>query len=600
MPENATNSFYPLQKLILPQEGICTEKELYVHTNGPVAFSLEDRHLKLAPTGTASFQTWFNLFNTEKWRRECELTDLLLSLGGTGKFELSVFLTSRDKSPEQVFCETVDFSSSQQVRTDLSHVMSDAHEGGLLHFEVAALTDGTLEDAQWQSAMAPRQHPDLAVVMTTFKREAAATKTIERFAKYRDTVAFKDHLQLIVVDNGRSLPSGSQPGIDIIPNDNLGGAGGFTRGLLEARDRRLSHCLFMDDDASIHMESLERAYLFLSYAIDPATAIAAAMITEQHRWEIWEYGALFNMRCIPLFMGTDLRKPDEMIEMEQESSRPVAKNFYGGWWFFAFPIKFAEHLAFPFFVRGDDVSFSLANDFNIVTLNGVVSFQESFTDKQSPLNWYLDLRSHMAHHLSLPSMEVGRLRVLKIAVWFLLRNLPRMHYETMAAINMALDDVMKGPGYFDRQADVAERRQEIKTLALDELWHDVTPDIHLPATRGKPPRRIKRLIMKLTLNGHLIPGYSLVGRRITLSAKNRGHIGFIWGAARVTYLSVGRDRYYTVRHSKLKAVRHVSKFSWLALLFLIKYPSLLSAYQSEYPRLTSERYWREKLGMPGQ
>ena len=595
MKDVAATGFTTLQDLMWPEPGICTERDLYVRTDGPAAVSVPQRQIRFIPSGRAAFSTWFNLFNGEKWQRECGLSTLSLLLEGEGEFELSVFLAPSDKSWDRVISDIVTFPKDGQLRLDLSHLLQAPYDPGLLFFDLQALSAGQLQGARWQTADAPRRQPDLALAVTTFKREAEVARTVERFCAFREASWMKDHVQLIVTDNGQSLDLPARDGVAVIENENLGGAGGFTCGLLESRARGASHCLFMDDDASIHMESLERTYQFLAYARDPATAVAGAMISEQHRWAIWENGALFHGRCQPLHMGTDLRDIHAMAKMENEASRPVPSNFYGGWWYFAFPLEQAEHLAFPFFVRGDDVSFSLANDFNIVTLNGVVSFQESFTEKESPQTWYLDLRSHMAHHLSLPALDVGQRGVLKIALWFFLRNLPRMHYDTLAAINLAVEDVMQGPQFFDANADMAARRADLKALTKDEAWQVLEADTPLAPLRKKPPSWGLRLLMKLSLNGHLLPFYARLGRKITVQAHNRGHVGFVWGAAEITYLNVSRDKFYTVRHSKRAAWRQLWRLVGNARAFLASYEQLAAQYRDGYAQLTGEDYWMAKL-----
>lgn len=585
-----------LQDMIWPEQGICTEHQLYVRTEGPVALSDSVHELQFAASGRADFSTWFNLFNAQKWKRECVLEHLCLTLEGDGTFALSIFLApAEDRSWDRVISEIITFPKNGALRFDLSHVLKAPYKEGLLLFDIRALEPGRLIHACWQTTDQPKRAPNLALAVTTFKREDAVERTVARFNSYADSSWMKDHLQLIVVDNGQSAGIVENDRVTCIPNANLGGAGGFTRGFLEARDRGATHCLFMDDDASIHMDSLERTYQFLAYASDPATAIAGAMINDQHHWAIWENGALFHSRCQPLHMGTDLRDARAMTHMEHEASRPVPWNFYAGWWYFAFPIDKVDHLAFPFFVRGDDVSFSLVHDFNIVTLNGVVSFQESFTEKESPQTWYLDLRSHMAHHLSLPSMEIGRLGTLKIAVWFFLRNLPRMHYETLSAINLALEDVMRGPEFFDQNADMAQRRADIKALTETEAWQPTTPDHTNAPVRKKPPNWAVRNLMKLSLNGHLIPFYGLLGRHVTVLASNRGHIGYVWGASRITYLNADRSRCYTVSHSKWDTLKQCKHFVVNAVQFLFNYDRLVKTYQDSYTDLTSERFWRSKF-----
>ena len=590
--------FTTLQSLMWPEFGICAEPDLYVRTEGAVALSGSRRELRFASGGQAAFSTWFNLFNLEKWQRECGLASLGLCLQGAGEFELSVFVVPDHSSKSRAFCEYVTFPKAGPekglLRVDLSHLLQ---QQGALMFELRAMGPGHLTEAGWQTQDAPKRQPDLALAVTTFRREAEVARTVERFSAFRAASWMKAHVQMIVTDNGQTVDLDPPEGVSIVPNENLGGAGGFTRGLLEARARGASHCLFMDDDASIHMESLERTWMLLAYATDPRTAIAGAMISEQHRWAIWENGALFHTRCWPLYMGTDLREPADMVEMEIRATRPVPENFYGGWWYFAFPVEQAKHLAFPFFVRGDDVSFSLANEFNILTLNGVVSFQESFTEKESPQTWYLDLRSHMAHHLSLPALDVGAKGVLKIAIWFFLRNLPRMHYDTLAAINLAMEDVMRGPDFFDENADMATRRADLKALTRDEAWQPLDPRRPLPPIRKTPPSWAARQVMKLTLNGLLIPGFSRLGRKITLEAPNRGHIGYVWGAAEITIVNADQDKYYTVRHSKGAAWREIRRFAANARMFLKEYDRLAAVYRERYDSLTSEAYWTAKLGL---
>ncbi len=220
--------------------------------------------------------------------------------------------------------------------------------------------------------------PGLLISITTFKREKAVRHTVARLDQFLSDTQLGDRVHTFVVDNGRSAEIESNDHVTLIENQNLGGAGGFARGLLEARKRDFTHCLFMDDDASFHMENIYRTYIFLALATESRTAVAGAMINNSHKWRMWENGAVFDRFCHPQFIGTDLRLRDEIFRMEFESVYNNANGYYGGWWYFAFPLQHVEHFPYPFFVRGDDINFSLANDFLIHTLNGVTSFQDDF------------------------------------------------------------------------------------------------------------------------------------------------------------------------------------------------------------------------------
>ncbi|MGC9371138.1 MAG: glycosyltransferase family 2 protein [Paracoccaceae bacterium] len=596
-PVQIEAGFTTLQDMIWPEQGICTERDLYVRLSGPAGWSAADRSVHFATGGRAEFNTWFNLFNIGKWVQHCGLEDIHLALRGQGRFELTVTLALQDRSWERLVNEMVELDPVAPLRIDLSQAHEYDREG-VLFFELRALDEGRLAEAAWQTRQAPRRQPELALSITTFRREAAVQRTVARFEDYIAASPLREHMRLIVVDNGQSVEIADSPHVTVIPNENLGGAGGFARGLLAARDGGASHCLFMDDDASIHMASLDRTWQFLAYASDPGTAVAASMINATHRWAIWESGALFNTRCMPLHMGTDLRDPGDFFEMEYETTARAPDNFYGGWWFFAFPLDRVRHLPFPFFVRGDDVSFSLVHDFNIVTLNGVVSFQDSFTDKESPQTWYLDMRSHMAHHLSLPMLHNGAAGTYRIAVWFFLRNIIRMHYDTLAAVNLAVEDVMRGPGFFAEHADMAKRRGDIKALTRDEAWEPREKRRDLPRDRMlfNPDRWLPRLLMKVSVNGHLLPFFSLYGNRITLKAEDRGKVRKVWGAAQITYLDATQRKSYTVTHSKAKALVQGLRLLRNGLRFALRYKALRAEWQQGYEELTaSDGFWREKM-----
>ncbi len=582
-----------LQPMVWPDSAICSERDLFVrlnklayqsHTTGEIVFQ----------TGAGiQFNTYFNLFNIGKWTTHCDLQNIGLQMAGEGQVELTVFITYAGRSWGRLVSEIVTLDPKVPHRVDIP-LAGQVPERGLLFFELRALGDGVLTHAAWDTRQTPRQTPKLALAVTTFRREEAVRATVARFETFAKTSRFGQHMHMLVVDNGRSAEVQPSKVVTPIGNENLGGAGGFTRGLLEARARGFSHCLFMDDDASTPMDAFERTWVFLAYATDPATAVAGAMISTRHAWAVWENGATFDAGCKPLYGGTDLRDPSQVFNMEYTSTPRQPDNFYGGWWFFAFPLDQVEHLPFPFFVRGDDVSFSLVHDFNICTLPGVVSFQESFTEKDSPLTWYLDLRSHLAHHLSLPSMDIGAKATAKMALWFWGRTFLTCHYETMQAVNIAMEDVMRGPQFFAENADMATRRGELGKLREVEQWsYCATPPVE--KRRLNPKWWLVRFMMKLTLNGLLIPGFGHLGNRITLPSENRWAIRSHWGAAQTTYFDAGARKSYTVRHNKRRALATSWQSAKLIWKLYKAYPQLKDQWTKAYPELTTETFWDKAL-----
>lgn len=583
-----------LQSLILPDPAVPGCPGLYFRPlqDMPVPHAETDG-LHFDAGAGASFETWFNVFDSATWARTTDVDQLQFLLAGEGRFELSLWIrTEKDGT----LCSMRREVTLGRVPV-ITHGLSPQVAPGTVWFSLRALTPGRIDRAEWQTSTPPGNAVSLALCVTTFHREQAVERTIERI---RTRLGDDPELRLVVVDNGRSLPCRSERDgrIRVLHNPNLGGSGGFARGLIEARAAGATHCLFMDDDVSLHLDSVLRARAFLAHATDPGSAVSGAMIDAARPWYLWENGATYRQFCRPLEMGRDLRDPDDIHELIESSAKAPPAHFYGGWWFFAFPLARVEHLPFPFFVRGDDVSFSLANRFSPVTLPGVASFQENFTDKESPLTWYLDLRSHLAHQLSLPRFARGSAAAcLKIIAWFTMRCLVRMHYDSLAALALAVEDVLDGPSHFAAQGDLAKRRAQIKALTNSEAWQP-TPAVPHPRRRRLSPHVWPvRLIMKLTLNGHLLPGFARFGNHVILPANQRGWQRPVWGASRITQLNRDRSRCYVVTHSKSIAWQRLKQMSCLTLKLLRHHKRLRRTWQDGYAELTTEASWRGRLGL---
>jgi len=590
----------PLQVLAWPEIGLNTERDLYCRLEGGAALSMEARKILFIPGSVAHFNTYNNLFNIGKWHKYCGLEDVSLRLQGAGTFELVVYYLYPEHSWERLTNEIITLEEGTPQSFALCPPLGFRNRG-LLFFELRALSEGHLLDAQWHTDQVPLRTPDLMLSVTTFQREDAVQSTAERFERFIHSSPLRDHIHLTVVDNGQSAELVASDHVTPIPNENLGGAGGFTRGLLAAKDRGASHCLFMDDDASIHMEAVERTWMFLAYATEERVAVSGALMNAQHRWQMWENGARFNQLCHPQFIGFDLRNFDQVAQMEFESTANKPDNFYGGWWYFAFPVQHVDYMPFPFFVRGDDVSFSLVNTFNIVTLPGVICFQnEDFSSKESPQTLYLDLRGHLAHHLVAPQLEIGRKGVMKILAWFFVRSFLACHYETLSALNLSLGDALEGPEFFRRNADMSKRRADIKALMNTEIWRDLGDEPLAERRRFDPNKSLHRILMKLTLNGHLLPFFNRYGNHITLPADARGQRRPIWGASQITYVSSDGKKSYTVTHDKQRAWKELRTYAKTALHLWRNYSQIQNEWQRGYRDLTTGPFWRDILKLKTQ
>ncbi len=597
----------PLQNIVFPDPELCSEEALYAHLSGPVRFGA-GMALEFKSGGRARFDGYFNALGIGKWHRECVLDGLVLSLRGQGEFAVTVTHSAQGEDDKILLKHQVTLDTSTKIQLDLSDYINGAAHG-LIWFELCALGIASLKGGQFFTQTAPKNPPSLAVCITTYQREEQVRATVQRLEQYLETSPFGPQISVIVVDNGQSAKIANRTKIislanPNLANPNLGGAGGFARGMLEASAANHSHCLFMDDDAAFSTENLARVYAFLALAKHPNAAVAGAMISTAADWRLWENGAVFDRRCWPVSTGADLRKFEDVLAVESYSLRPKSAKFqdrfYGGWWFFAFPLAYARHYPYPFFVRGDDINFSLANDFAISTLLGVASFQDDFSHKESAQTLYLDLRNHLVQHLTIKALAINRFACARIALWFIFRNMVRFQYETCEALLLAWNDVMQGPGFFTKNADMRQRRQDIATLINQEKWRP------LPKAEPRMRHRFKswrwryivlRPLWRYSLNGHLLPFYNSWANRVLVPVKFRSHPDYIWGSSRITFLDASGAQAYTVQQSKRRFMGLVARSIWATCRFVLGYNALRQAYGETHDEMTSEAYWRRLLGL---
>ena len=588
-----------LQNVIFPEKGLCLEPQMFVHSHGSVAHDRDLGAYWIAQDAVAKFDTYFNALSLAKWHKACALQGLWLGLTGLGQVQVTVLHALSESYHEVLVSTVIDLTLTDEIRLDLSHY-SDNPATGLITFDLRAIApDARLTAARYITQAQPDPNLRLAIVITTFRREAQVQATARRLAHYFDRAEFGPQMECLIIDNGDSAQIDPHPKIRRFANANLGGAGGFTRGLLQASAEGFSHVLFMDDDAATPTEALHRTFAFLALAKDDRAAMAGALINTTQQAIMAENGAVFNRKCYPQFRGTDLRHFGALFHMEQKSALVRPPKLYGGWWFFAFPLAHARVYPFPFFVRGDDVNFSLANDFAITTLNGVVAFGESFVDKETPLTWYLDLRSHMVHHFALEKMATSPLGLIAIPLAFVRRNIVKFQYETIEAVLLAWADVLKGPDYFATQPDAAAARAAIKALVKSEVWQPIA-QFDLEEREGflGTHKAARRLFYPWSLNGHILPFFGRWGAKRIIPAAQRGFSDAVWGAAQLTFLNVAGDKAYVTRCNAPRAAWLLVRVFWLTLRTLVQHGRLRARYRSRHRQITTPEFWRKALGLP--
>ena len=574
-----------LQRLIFPDLDICQELPLYAHCLHGAEYAYNHRALRVQEGGRMSFATLYGGFSIGKWRTITGLSRLVLRLDLSGAGQVEVFNWQAGHPRRLLVAQEVSAEGTVEIEVPLPE---DA--GGIIAPEFVAWQETWVRGGVWLTPDAPRRPVKLGIVITTFRREEAAKATVRRLSSWLLADVSVD-AAIVVVDNGRTLAPEDVPGATLISSLNLGGSGGFARGLTHLQDTGgFTHAVFMDDDASTELESVRRAFQLLRYARDDATAIVSALIFEEYPGIQLE--AAGQMPCDPwrpARPSVDLRSLHNVIENEL----PFRVD-YGGWWMFFFPLRQVRNLPFPFFLRGDDVEFPRANEFSLVTLNGIASYGPDFLRKESPVNIALDRRGNLVNvllHGSTKDALLGAARSFLKGVQ--LAN--RYCYDHVDALAEGVRDVLAGPGSFDDLAGfVGGRRKEFAACVCQPRLAAAELQAYEPIV-ARRHGRFSHVLRLLVFNGHLLPRFLLV--------RSPGILGTVWGSPgaevflrpRVIVLEGMEGKGILAERDVRRYFLMLTKVAWLSFRLALAAPRLRREFRATRTRFGSREYWDQQF-----
>ena len=585
-----------LQSLPLPNLDVPAPEDLYVRLNAQAWCQLDEPRVHFEAGGVALTDTYYGALSLTTWRRHCTLKEVSLQLEGEGRFVVSLGVHRHHQAMVWVGERTVTLRPGEPVEVPVPHW--SALPDGLLFFRLRAVTPGRLDAARYVTPQPPVNAVRLGMVVTHFNRIQQVLAAIQRM---RRTVLrrpdLRERLTLTVVDNSRNLPLESDGQVTIIPNRNLGGSGGFARGMLSLVDSGThTHALLMDDDASCEPESIARTVALLSYAQTPRLAVVGALISELHPWHLLENGAGFDGFCKPLGIGRDLRQVQSLMQCDRGDQRPD----FGGWWFFAFKLSEVKRWPFPFFVRGDDVFFGLGNQFDITTLSGVACYGEDFHLKHGPMTAYLDARYHLLHAIL---REKGAFKaVMRVLKLRFIKPLEGYHYASAQALTLALRHLRHGPQFFRDNMDLSQVRPMIAALKPDEKLGPIDRknlNLKLRMPRRTEKESVSRRVMRvLSLGGFLLPN-ALVRDRVLVHEKDFfGRAYTVWRYRRVLYRHGPTDTGYIVEMDRARFFAELRALLRELRLLRKQMPELRPSYAKALEEMGSLQFWRDVYGLP--
>lgn len=414
----------------------------------------------------ASLCTFFNAFPAGYWRRWTSVDTVRFSARVRGRGTIMLFRSSGRGLFEPA--GTIDVHTPTRATTvhaDLA--MTGLMDGGFFWFDAKAgdSDDLTIEDAAWSVPVEARCGGDgtLSIAITTFNR---ATYCLNQLRAIAADANVRGRLDTIYcTDQGTDLVR-DEPGFATVAKDlgsqltylrqrNMGGSGGFARGMYETvKAGKSDYTLLLDDDAISEPESIMRAVQFADYCTRP-TIVGGGMFHLDNRTMLYTLGERYNRASYWTQPAAGLEYNHDFATqplMDSPKLHRRADSDFNGWWMCLIPTQIMREigLAQPLFIKFDDVDYGLrAEDhgYHTVCLPGVAVWHQAWHAKDPSRTWegYYLYRNHWICSL---------LHCTKPSWHFLYGMLfddakagVELVYSAMHLHHLALRDIMRGPDY---------------------------------------------------------------------------------------------------------------------------------------------------------
>ncbi|MFI6026344.1 glycosyltransferase [Amycolatopsis magusensis] len=457
------------QDRLLAQRGLfagpsdVVSKDLYAE----VTLGVAARHragVTLEPSAKVSGNTYFGRFPASYWQRWTTADKVRVEATVSGDGLLTIGASDVEGEPRVITAREITGADGTQVTLEAK--IDKFYDGGALWLDLSTETGQrlTVQNVRW-TVDSPAQIRPTAVTICTMNRADDCLSNLQALAgdlssletldaiyvadQGTDRVETRDGFAQVVKDLGDKLHYITQP--------NLGGAGGFTRGLYEVAghtETEHANVLFMDDDVLLEPDLVVRLTAFSNRAANPII-VGGQMLNLLHPDQL-HVGAEYA-RLNTLEPGQPVEhslNTADLLGVDEETGKPNRQERrldagYNGWWSCLIPYEVVKEIGYPlpFFFQWDDAEYSYrarGKGFPTVTLPGAGVWHADFGWKDwDEWHRYFNLRNsiitaalHSPFNLNLLS---------RVLVAQLVRYLLGMQYGLSATLIKAVEDFLEGP-----------------------------------------------------------------------------------------------------------------------------------------------------------
>ena len=386
--------------------------------------------------------TYFNIFSSSKYAEYTKAENITFTSKVSGKMDVCLHMCTSEKDeviehvpvdseiPIEISIEFNIKGLSDKEKVTCHYVSFESKGSSKIHEFGSYSTDADQDDIR------------LALAICTFHREEYVNRTVNALKGMISDPSYDSRIDIFVVDNGKTIAKDtwSEDYIHLISNRNLGGSGGFTRGMIEACEHNATHVLLMDDDITLDPNTIYKTLNILKILKEEHkdVFILGGMLDSNKPTMQYEAGSLYNGQFTKRKGNLDLTSEKSLIfnDLFEYAN-------YGAWWYLCMPTHVCnDNLPLPLFIKMDDVEYGLRTMKDHVVMNGIGIWHENFDGKRNRVmeNYYHERNSRITE--SVCKLDV---RPFVFSFWHkVLYFISLSDYTSLYMYTRAIHDYTKG------------------------------------------------------------------------------------------------------------------------------------------------------------
>jgi galactofuranosylgalactofuranosylrhamnosyl-N-acetylglucosaminyl-diphospho-decaprenol beta-1,5/1,6-galactofuranosyltransferase len=594
-----------LQRGIFTGPSAKVSDELYAVVKGRA--HRERLELRLEKGASAHTNTYFGRFAASYWQRWTTVTEVRATMVLDVTKRARVRVVASDIAGHRRIIETTEVTASGPLT--LTAPLDQYVDGGALWLEFDAIGGELGISAQTWTSTAPDHVRPVAIAICTFNRAADCAETVAALASDAPILEAID--AVYVVDQGTDLVE-NQPRfketlpvfgdkLQYIRQPNLGGAGGFTRGLYEVSAvNEHADVILMDDDILCEPETVLRLNAFANMTVEP-TLVGAQMLFLLNP-DYLNVGAE-EVHLHELKHGQKVPKALRNTSMLKKNQERRVDAGYNAWWTCLIPAEVVAKIGLPvpIFFQWDDVEYGIRareNGFVTVTLPNAAVWHADFYWKDYD-DWarYFSTRNSLivgSLHTDLDGKAITRQLFRSLA-----EHLVAMQYGLVHTTLQGIEDFLQGPkilrdgGIAALAAARTSRGDYPETIKHPAATPPVrSADIQLRRAGGEPSRVTAVLIKRAITQWTGRTQHGLIG--VTREDAHWWHVALF---DHVVVTDASQSGVRIRRRDKARARALLIRTIRVLRRLRRELPTLTQQYRAAVPELTSRENWERLYGI---